>query len=118
MLNYMKYDCNTTSCSSDNQKLFEDNFNFLPGLLYNGIDEIVESFIDSNNVSAMTDPIILTNLIMSNVTSISQMKDYLMADFFKYQNHRDFFDKYIPGKSNWTFKVICIVNLLDQRHLT
>ncbi len=113
ILNYMKYDCNETGCSSDNQKLFEDNFNFLPELLYKGIDKIVDTFTDSDNVSAMTNPIKLTNLIMSNMTSISQMKDRLIVDYFKYQYHRDFFDKYIPDtfNSSWTFKVVCIVNL-------
>ena len=110
ILNFMKYDCNSTNCSSDNRKLFEDNFNFLPELMYKGIDKIVDTFIDSDNVSTLTDPIILTNLIISNVTSISQMKDRLMADFFKYQNHRDFLDKYIPEtfNSSWTFRVVSL----------
>jgi hypothetical protein len=103
----MKYDCNETSCSSDNQKLFEDNFNFLPEILYNGIEKTVERLMDSENLSAITDPMRLTSLILSNVTSISKMKDYLMADFYKYQYHRDFFANYIPAsfKSSWIFKV-------------
>ncbi len=104
----MKYDCNLTSCSSDNQILFEDNFNFLPEILYNGIEKKVERLMESENLSAMTDPIRLTSLILSNVTSISQMKDYLRADFYKYIHHKDFFANYIPTsfKNIWTYKVL------------
>jgi hypothetical protein len=107
----MKYDCNETSCSSDNQKLFEDNFNFLPEILYNGIEKTVERLMDSENLSAITDPMRLTSLILSNVTSISQMKGSLMADFFKYQYHKDFFTNNIPTsfKSFLNFKVFYFI---------
>ena len=80
----MKYDCNLTGCNDNNHQLFEDKFNFLPDILYNGIEEIIERFVDSDNISSATDPIQLTNLIMDNVTSISQMKSLLIANFFKY----------------------------------
>jgi hypothetical protein len=103
----MKYDCNSTACSSDNRQLFEDNFNFLPEMFYNGIEKVVERLMDSENLAPMTDPIRLTSLILNNVTSISEKKEHLIADFYKYQYHRDFFANYIPAsfKSSWIFKV-------------
>ena len=111
ILNYASFDCsNNSSTSCSNSKFFEEQFSFLPELLYNRIDEATESLFEKSDADIQTEfePITLTNSILSNITSIAKLKNSVLTDFYNYDQASNFFDKNIPATKEILNNTSCL----------